>query len=136
MIARNRVHRFLTRRGSPDFVVEAGLAGLVRRWKETARAVRRGYPLGLDDYLNDLDGRQLIAEVLPLATPAERKKLRSRVIEADTVFRNHSTAVRFCLWGAREANRRGWTSRRNWWYYRLPDASGHTLQADLADRHT
>jgi hypothetical protein len=136
MMTGDKVRRFLARRGSPDFVVEGGLAGLVQRWKETARAVRRGYPLGLEDYLNDLDGRQLIAEVLPLATPAERKKLRSRVIEADTVFRNHSKAVRFCLWGAREASRRGWTSRRNWWYYRFPTAPGDVLQADLADRHT
>jgi len=136
MSERDKVRRFLARRGSPGFVVNAGLAGLVGRWKETAREVSRGYPLGLDDYLNDLDGRQLIAEALPLSTPAERKKLRSRVLEADTVFKNHSTAVRFCLWGAREAHRRGWTSRKNWWYFRIPASPGATLRADLAERYT
>jgi hypothetical protein len=129
------VRRFLARRGSPDFVVNAGLPGLVRRWNQTARQVRRGYRMGLEEYLNDLDGRQLIAETLPLATPAERKKLRSRVLEADTVFKTHSTAVRSCLWGAREAKRRGWTSRKNWWYYRIPAAPGRPLKVDLADQY-
>jgi hypothetical protein len=134
MNAQGRLRRFLVTRGAPDFVVEAGLAGLVRRWKESARAVHRGYPLGLEDYLNDLDVRQLIAESLPLTTPAERKKARSRVIEADTVFKQHSKATRICLWGTREAARRGWTSRKNWWYYRLPLHPGESLRSDLIDR--
>jgi hypothetical protein len=134
MNAHDRLRRFLARRGAPDFVVEAGLAGLVRRWKESAHAVRRGYPLGLEDYLNDLDVRQLIKEALALATPAERKKARSRVIEADTVFRQYSKATRVCLWGTREATRRGWTSRKNWWYYRLPLHPGESLRSDLTDR--
>ena len=136
MTAVDAIRRYLERRGSPGFVVTAGLAGLVRRWEGTSRSVRRGYPLGLDDYMNDLDGRQLIAEVFPLAKPAVRKKLRPRVVEADALFKRHSTRTRVCLWGAREANRRGWTSRKNWWYYRLPTAPGEILRADLSRRRT
>ncbi len=129
------VRRFLISRGSPDFVVKTGLAGLVRRWKETSRSVRRGYPLGLDDFLNDLDGRQLISELLPLAKTAERKKMLSRVLEADAVVKRHSKTTRTCLWGAREARRHGWNSRKNWWYYRLPATGAETLQADLSRKN-
>ncbi len=134
MTAEDRVRRYLTGRGVPDFVVEEGLSGLVRRWRETARSVRRGYPLGMDDYLNDLDGRQLISEVLPLVEPAERKKLRSRVVEADSLFRRHSKATRVCLWGGREARQRRWTSRKNWWYYRIPTTPGARLRPDFPGR--
>ncbi len=134
MTAGDGVRMYLARRGAPDFMVEEGLAGLIRRWRETSRSVRRGYPLGMDEYLNDLDGRQLISEVLPLVEPAERKKLRSRVVEADSLFRRHSKATRVCLWGGREARRRGWTSRKNWWYYRIPSAPGARLRADLPGR--
>jgi len=131
----DKVRRYLTRRGSPDFIVDGGLPGLVKIWEKTARSVRKGYPLGMDDYLNDLDVRQLIAETRPLASPEERKKLRARVIKADTVFKNHSRAARYCLWGARVARRRGWTSRKNWWYYRLPASPGKPLRDELAGRH-
>lgn len=136
MSSEDAVRRYLERRGSPGFVVAAGLAGLVRWWEGTSRTVRRGYPLGLDDYMNDLDHRQLIAEVLPLAKPAERKKLRPRVVEADALFKRHSKTTRACLWGAREAKRRGWSSRKNWWYYRLPAAPGEVLRADLSRHRT
>src|SRR5512143_3808775 len=119
MTVRNPVPRRLAGRGSPDSIVEGGLPALVRSWEKTARSLRKGYALGLEDYLNDLDVRQLIAEALPPATPAERKKLLARVVEADTLFKELSKATRVCLWGAREAKRRGWTSRKNWWYYRI-----------------
>ena len=55
------VRRFLRARGSPAHVVEEGLEGLVRGWEETVERVAAGYPLDtIEDYLNDLDGRQLL----------------------------------------------------------------------------
>jgi hypothetical protein len=128
----NNIRRYLARRGSPDFIILGGLPGLVKRWEETTRSVSKKYPLGMDDYLNDLDVRQLIAETLPLASLEERKKLRARVVQADTLFKNHSRAARYCLWGARVARRHGWTSRKNWWYYRLPAAPGKLLRDESA----
>ncbi len=38
-----------------------GGEGLVRRWRDFVAQVEKGYPLGLDDYRNDLDVRTLIA---------------------------------------------------------------------------
>jgi hypothetical protein len=66
------VREFLSDRGCPDEVVTAGLDGLVSEWERAVVQVESGYPLGLDDYLNDLDGRQLLEDALEVASEIER----------------------------------------------------------------
>jgi hypothetical protein len=133
MNATTRIEAFLKQRGCPGWVVEAGLPGLVQRWEETGATLAKGYPLGLDEYLNDMDVRQLIADTLPLATQTERKKLKVRVIKADTRIKKLLKPVKACLWGAGEAKRNGWTVRKSWWYFHLPRHPGPDLLAELAD---
>jgi len=133
MNATARIGTYLKKRGRPGWVVEAGLKGLVQRWEETGTSLTKGYSLGLDDYLNDMDVRQLIADTLPLTTQTERKKLKPRVIQADARIKKFLKPVRACLWGAGEAKRNGWTARKNWWYFRLPKHPGPDLLAELAD---
>ena len=73
------VKRFLNGRGCPEDVVERGLAGLVEDWERTAEQVGSGYPLGLDDYLNDVDGRQLIEDCVSAIPEAASQPLQSSV---------------------------------------------------------
>ena len=72
MRADNAVHEFLLSRGCPDDVVQMGLEGLLGEWERAVAQVESGYPLGLDDYLNDLDGRQLLEESLEVAPDLDR----------------------------------------------------------------
>lgn len=51
----------LRERGAPEHIVREGGEGLIRRWRDFVGQVEKGYPLGLDDYRNDLDMRTLIA---------------------------------------------------------------------------
>lgn len=126
------VRRFLAKRGSPPHVVEGGLEGLLRGWEETAAAVAAGYPLDtLDDYLNDLDGRQILDEALAIASPRQSAALRARRAAADARFRALVTPVARCLWGHRAARAHGWTSDRNWWYWSRPRRVGAGLQREI-----
>src|SRR5688500_16956128 len=72
------VTQYLKGRGVPDDVAESGLEGLVSAWERTASQVQAGYPLGLDDYLNDVDGRQLIEEAVTATPAAASEALRDR----------------------------------------------------------
>ena len=125
------IRRFLSERGCPDDVVEAGLEGLVSGWEHTVGQVASGYPLGLDDYLNDLDGRQLLDEALDLAPWAAGAALRQRVSEADTRMKSVVVPASECLWGAAVAEAEGWTPEHEWWYFRLPRSPGAVLREDL-----
>ena len=129
-MTRESVRDFLRRRGSAPHVVEGGLAGLLKGWERTAASVERGYPLTLDDYLNDLDGRQIIAETLAALPDAMTTPQRERLAKADARLRA-ATRPGPCLWGDANAQAHHWTSRTHWWYFRHPAKPGDELAADL-----
>ncbi|HEY3739139.1 MAG TPA: hypothetical protein VGL53_04805 [Bryobacteraceae bacterium] len=54
------IQQYLEDNGYPAHVVEAGAAGLVRRFRDFVAEVEAGYAYGLHDYRNDLDIRGLI----------------------------------------------------------------------------
>jgi hypothetical protein len=56
-----QVRHYLSENGYPEHVVRGGRAGLMRRWRQFVEQVERGYPLGIEDYRNDLDVRGIIA---------------------------------------------------------------------------
>ena len=90
-------------------------AELIERWERIAAGP---VALGDDDWLNDLDVRQLLHDL----GLRERAPYRDRLRAADARFRAATLPVRTCLWGEENAHRHGWTRRRNWWYYRIPAA--------------
>jgi hypothetical protein len=125
------VRRFLRERGCPDEVVDGGLAGLAADWERIAGEIESGYAFGLDDYLNDLDTRQLIEEAMELAPDAERDRERGVVLGADERVRRCVSPTGECLWGERVAEAEGWTPEQNWWYFSLPRAPGPLLRLEL-----
>lgn len=134
MSGRDPVRRFLEQRGSPEAVVAAGLPGLIADWEGTVAQIEAGYPLGLDDYLNDMDGRQLLAEALAIVPAPERPPAEARVRHADARARARLRAVRECLWGVRVAASEDWTPEANWWYFAVPMSPGPLLREELGAR--
>jgi hypothetical protein len=118
MPRKNPVREWLRTRGCPEHVVEGGLAGLVSSWQRTAESVAQGYELGIDDYLNDMDGRELLHAALAAAGAADRVRYRARIQAADRKIKARLLPAGLCLWGEKEAAARGWTPEVNWWYFR------------------
>lgn len=125
------VREFLRRRGCPDEVVARGLLGLVEQWEKTAEAVETGYSLGLDDYLNDMDSRQLIEEALEFASEIETLQVKARLAAADKRMRAALKPRPSCLWGEGIGRYHDWSPDRNWWYFSVPRAPGPDLAAEL-----
>jgi hypothetical protein len=127
------VSEFLLERGCAKPVVEAGLEGLVGQWEDLVSAVEEGYELGLDDYLNDLDVRQLLAAALMLANVQPDKKLADRTQRADEQFRALTQATETCLWGEEVAEEEGWTAKNNFWYFRRPRQGDADFLAEISE---
>lgn len=125
------VRKYLHDSGCGDYIVSGGLAGLVEAWEQVVEAVAQGYHLGLDDYLNDLDTRQLLAEVWDVVPPAEQQRWQPRLDEADARIQSFLQPVEQCLWGDEVADEEGWTREENWWYYNFPANAGADLRAEL-----
>jgi hypothetical protein len=122
---------YLRERGCGEHVVEGGLEGLVENWEKTVHQVEEGYSLTLDDYLNDLDGRQLIAEVLAVAGDQRRAAIEARLDRADEKMRSLTEPTAGCLWGEEVAEEEGWTAQENWWYFARPINADPELLAEI-----
>lgn len=127
------VRAYLSERGSAAFMIEKGLAGLVEQWEVFVGEVAAGYALGLDDYLNELDVRQLLAAVWPLASATERETFAERLEQADAQMRTLTQPLSVCLWGAEVAEEEGWTPETNWWYFSRPLTGSDEFLAEIAE---
>jgi len=131
MQGKDPVGEFLRKRGCPEHVVRGGLRGLTESWEEVVRSVEEGYSLGLDDYLNDMDGRQLIDEALHSAPAEEKNTFLKRIRQADAKMQWLVKPAGRCLWGDETAGQEGWTAKKNWWYYSRPLHPGEDLLREI-----
>ncbi len=125
------VIEFLQNKGCGDHILKGGLPGLVETWENVVEAVADEYQLGLDDYLNDLDSRQLLHDALAVAPAADKAKYDHRINEADEQMKSLTTKIEECLWSDEVAEEEGWRAKENWWYYRIPISAGEDLMDEL-----
>ncbi len=96
------------------------LAERVARWAKIVDSLERGWRFDLDDWLNDMDLRQLIHEGWALYEPDERAEVEAMIKRADSFFLLHTVDAGKCLWGRKTAKREKWSAKTNWWYFRKP----------------
>ena len=80
--------RFLLERHYPNHVVDGGLERLLRVWEHLAESVAQGEVQYQDDYLNDMDGRAILEELLPHLEISERAEAQRRLALADARHAN------------------------------------------------
>lgn len=114
------ISEYLISRGVSDRVVRGGLSGLIRSWERVVTEVEQGYDAGIEDYLNDLDGRLLIAEIVQRMPYEIRLGLMKRINLADWRFMEATTPTNRCIWGEDVEAENGWERDNEWWLYRLP----------------
>jgi hypothetical protein len=123
------IRDYLHGRGCPDFVVDGGLDGLIARWAATADEIAKGYDATFDEYLNDMDARQIIEDVLT-RFPEPDGSLFDRLRAVDARVVAATRPVTRCIWGA--GAKPAWNARENWWYFRVPRAPGPQLAPEVA----
>jgi len=127
------VTAFLREHGCPEHVISGGLKGLVENWETVVDSVEAGYDLTLDDYLNDLDGRQLLEEALVVAPDDEKQKYLRRLEQVDAWMQRLVKPAGKCLWGENIARTESWTPEKNWWYFSQPIDAGPELLAEIEE---
>jgi hypothetical protein len=110
------IQAYLRDNGYPEHIVREGRAGLVRRWREFVEQVERGYPLGLEDYRNDLDVRAIIA-----LAGAEDEEIRA----LDARFESMLTARTVRVWESAAGD--------PFWDFGYPRNAAGDLELDLVD---
>ena len=116
--------------GPPDV---ADLCDLIDQWVAfTADLEGKGYSFDLDNWLNDVDVRELILEALPMFSREEMGEHALKLDKADETFLTATRDFKRCVWGHGTARKERWTPEKNWWYFRTPRRSNAQLEDELA----
>jgi hypothetical protein len=114
------VREFCERRGFSRFVRDGGIDYLLRRWARIVAHVEEGYDGMFEEYLNDMDARRIMSELLPVASDEERARAEAVIPSLDERFFKVTVTVDSCIWGAEAEANYGYRHDHDWWYYRLP----------------
>ena len=82
--------------------------------------IEEGYHGIFEEYLNDMDARRIMSELLPIASDEERARAEAVVPSLDGRFFKVTVPVDSCIWGAEAEANYGYRCDHDWWYYRLP----------------
>ncbi|MBK8096658.1 MAG: hypothetical protein IPK26_06095 [Planctomycetes bacterium] len=124
------VATFLRARGCPAFVVDGGIERLLGNWEALVGSLATVWPFGLEDWLNDLDGRRLLGEIATAVSGALTGPVGERLRAADALFKKRTRPLAQCLWGPKAAAQLGITAEDQWWYFRVPKKSAVDLLAE------
>ncbi len=127
------VQTYLESRGCAPHVVRRGLVGLLDQWNGIVAALARGHDGSLDEWLNDMDLRDILAGALAAAGQRDRKDASLVLDDADERF-HAQTRPCPCLWGEEIADTNSWRPEWQWWYFRRPAEPGPILREDLLVR--
>ncbi|MEP7348068.1 MAG: hypothetical protein ABI877_22555 [Gemmatimonadaceae bacterium] len=125
-----RVRQYLEARGCADFVVEGGLSGLVERWDATTASIERGYDGMLDEFLNDMDLRDILEDALDVISLTDDTPVRRRVANADARVRR-ATVPCGPIWGRDVAESEAMDPALQWWYFVRPAQPNDDLRQEL-----
>lgn len=130
--AGDAVDRYLAERGVADHVRARGLRGMIDDWGRIAASAER-YDLTLDDWINDLDLRDIIAGALTVASTGEQHRVRAVLARADERFRAATVECAPPLVGVGAGDSvQPINPQDAWWYRRAPAHPGATMRDDLA----
>ncbi|MCX7360340.1 MAG: hypothetical protein NTV97_00360 [Alphaproteobacteria bacterium] len=109
------------------------LRELIDQWSTFAGDLeRQGYTFDLDNWLNDVDVRELILEALPMFSREEMGDHALKLDGADKTFKEATRPLKRCVWGGGTAKKEKWTAEKNWWYFRTPVRTNDQLEDELA----
>ena len=104
---------------------------MIDDWGSIAASAER-YDLTLDDWINDLDLRDIIAGALAAASPSEQRSVRATLAQADERFRAATVECARPLTDAGTGeSEQAPGPPAAWWYRRAPAHPGATLRDDL-----
>ena len=111
---------YLRAKKYPEHTIDGGLERLLAGWEAVANSVARGEVQYEDDYLNDMDGRRILEDMLDDLSPDQRSMAEKRLASADSLIRPLLIGIDECLWGAENAQKCGYSRDRDWWYFHRP----------------
>ena len=113
------ITQYLQKKGSAEHVIKGGVQYLLESWKNTVTQELENKDYIWEEYLNDLDSRELLAEIVKIVDMGTAKLITTNLANLDKLFIEKTEASK-CVWGENNKIRNNWDPKVNWWYFRIP----------------
>jgi hypothetical protein len=101
-----------------DFVQKDGLNYLIPNWQRFADKYADTEDT-LDEWLNDLDTRKIIDEVIEVLSEKDRRKIELDLKPIDAKVIEKTFEINECVWGGLVEKNSNYNRRKHWYYYRM-----------------
>jgi hypothetical protein len=99
-VSDDEIRQFLEDYGCPPHIVRGGRQGLIHRWEKFVQDNESGYRLGLEDYRNDLDLREIIEQAgLSAVVHDADRRFRALLKPVSRPVWESATPDAFWIWG-------------------------------------
>jgi hypothetical protein len=127
--ANDPVRMYLKSRGVSSELIEGGLEAAIDRWDAISRTAKT-YDFTLDDWLNDMDLRDIIEGAMGVGDAAEHDSVSERLKAVDDRLKK-GTVETGSIWGSAMSGDLAPDPAKAWWYFRRPSKPGETMREDL-----
>ena len=101
-----------------DFVQRDGLNYLIPNWKRFAEEDADSQEL-IYEWLNDLDKRKIIDEILTIIPHSEKIKIELDLKLIDKIVIEKTFEINECVWGNNIEKNNNFDRNKHWYYYRM-----------------
>lgn len=108
-----------------DLVQREGLNYLIPRWQQFA-GIYAATESSLYEWLNDLDSRKIIDEILDVLPADERTNVEHDLKNPDATVIANTFEINECVWGSEVEVAEGYNRKKNWYYYRMNESVFNT----------
>jgi hypothetical protein len=101
-----------------EFVQQKGLNYLIPNWQQFADMYADSEEL-IYEWLNDLDTRKIIDEILQILSYQDRIKIELVLKPIDKKVIDKTFEINECVWGDNVETKEKYDRQKNWYYYRM-----------------
>lgn len=117
-----------------DLVQQHGLNYLIPTWQRFADQYADTEAM-IYEWLNDLDTRKIIDEILTILSEAERNQIEQELKHVDNIVLVKTFEINECVWGAKVEKRNNYNRQKHWYYYRMNDNVFECESGRFTKRH-
>ena len=114
------VREYSRRQGYSELVIYGTFDYLLKCWEAVLERGVSGQWGMLEDYLNDMDGRRILEELIEVSGDSRIESVRDKMWQLDAKIRGFLQPTSVCIWGTENAAKNNWLSDRYWFYFMLP----------------
>ena len=128
------VREYCRRKGFGHLVIYGTFDYLLKGWETTVSSIVSGkFPLSLDEYRNDMDGRKILSELIEVADNALPAGIEEQMWQLDCDIRKSLQPSSVCIWGTENSLKYGYSPHKHWYYFMIPKLNAEKWEQKIRE---